>query len=299
MDDKAADGRKTRTKIVKIGDRRFLTRGLDTPILGDFYHRAMTVSWPVFFSAFALAFLAMNAIFALIYRLGAAPIANARPGSLSDLFFFSIETLATVGYGDMHPQTLYGHSVATAEIFTGMSGIAVVTGLVFSRFSRPRARLIFARHPIVGPHNGRTCLMLRMANARHNLISEATAKLWVLLEEEFVEGGRFRRFHELTLERSQNPVFALSWTLFHAIDENSLLHGLGPAELEQADASFIVTFSGLDENSGQRVNARQGYGYQDLRWGHTYADVLDATDDGVPKIDYTKFHDTIPTERAE
>lgn len=294
MDDQAAPGPKTRTKEIKVGNRRFLARGLDAPVLGDLYHRAMTVTWPVFFSAFAIAFLTLNTVFALIYRVGADPIANARPGSVTDLFFFSVETLATVGYGDMHPQTLYGHTVATAEIFTGMSGLAVVTGLIFSRFSRPRARLMFARYPVVGPHNGRSTFMLRMANARHNLITEATAKLWILLEEELTEGGRIRRFHELTLERSQNPVFALSWTLFHVMDETSFMHGLGPADLEQADANFIVTFSGLDDNSGQRVNGRQSYSFQDVRWGHAYVDVLDATAEGLPKIDYTKFHDTTP-----
>ena len=290
--------RRTRTRIVTIGNRRVLTSGLAEPFLGDFYHRAMTVSWPVFFASFAAIFFLANCVFAVIYSLGHDPIANARPGNLLDLFFFSIETLATVGYGDMHPQTIYGHAVATGEIFTGISGLAVVTGLVFSRFSRPRARLIFARRPVVGPHNGQTCLMLRIANARHNLISEAMAKLWILLEEEVAEGGQYRRFHELDLERSQNPVFALSWTLFHIIDEHSLLHGLTATDLEQSDASLIVTFSGLDENSGQRVNARNVYTYRDIRWGHAYVDVLGSTEKGFPKIDYTRFHDTVPLADA-
>lgn len=298
MAEKTSNRRKPRSKIIKIGERRFLTKGLDAPVLGDFYHRAMTVSWPVFFSSFALIFLGLNVIFALIYRLGTAPIANTRPGDLTDLFFFSIETLATVGYGDMHPQSLYGHMVSTAEIFTGMSGLAVVTGLVFSRFSRPRARLLFTRHPIIGPHDGRTCLMLRIANARHNPISEATAKLWIVLLVDLAEGGRYRRFHELILERSQNPVFALSWTLFHVIDADSVLQGLDPVDLERGDAAFIVTFSGLDDSSGQRVNARHAYSHHDLRWGHAYVDVLGATDDGFPKIDYTRFHDTVPIKRV-
>lgn len=299
MNDDAGSGRKARTRMVRIGNRRILAKGLETPVLGDLYHRAMTVSWPVFFFSFAVIFLTSNAIFALIYAIGSAPIANVHPGSLADLFFFSIETLATVGYGDMHPQTVYGHLVSTAEIFTGTSGLAVVTGLVFSRFSRPRARLIFARHAIIGPHNGQTCFMLRIANARHNLISEATAKLWILVEEQFAEGGRFRRFHELALERSQNPAFALSWTLFHVIDESSMMHGLGPGELSDADAMFIVTFSGLDENSGQRVNARHSYNHQDLRWDHAYVDVLDVSASGFPRIDYTRFHETVPLEPAE
>jgi inward rectifier potassium channel len=237
-------------------------------------------------------------IFAAVYSLGEAPIANARPGHPLDLFFFSIETLGTVGYGDMHPQTTYGHAVATVEIFTGMIGIAVVTGLIFSRFSRPRARLVFSRHPVIGPHDGRPCLMLRIANQRHNTISGATAKLWVVLEEEIAEGARFRRFHELALERNENPVFVLSWTLFHVIDESSLLNGLDLSDLEGADAVFVVTFGGIDESANQRVNARQTFSYRDVRWNHLFVDVLRSTEEGMPLIDYTKFHETKPVEPA-
>ena len=281
-----------KTRVLEIGDRRFVASGLNTPVFGDLYYRAMIVSWPGFFSAFAGIFLITNGLFAGLYFLGSNPVANTRPGSITDLFFFSIETLATVGYGDMHPQTIYGHVVSTLEIFTGMSGLAVVTGLVFARFSRPRARLIFARNPVVGPHDGETCLMLRIANARHNMISEASAKLWIAFEEMIAEGVLFRRFQELQLVRSENPVFALSWTLFHVIDESSILHGMSPDDLDAADAVLIVTFSGVDENAGQRVNARHSYSYRDWRWGHRYVDVLGSTASGDPKIDYTKFHET-------
>ena len=281
-----------KTRIVKVGGRRFVANGLDAPLFGDLYYRAMTLSWLGFFASFAAIFLAANAFFAMLYSFGHAPIANTRTGDFTDLFFFSIETLATVGYGDMHPQTVYGHLVATVEIFTGMSGLAVVTGLVFARFSRPRARLIFARYPVIGPHDGQPNLMIRIANARHNMISEASAKLWIALEEEIAEGTRFRRFYELKLERSENPVFALSWTLFHVIDETSVLHGMGPPDLEGPDAVLILTFSGVDENAGQRVNARHSYSHREFRWGHRYVDVLGSTSTGIPKIDYTKFHDT-------
>jgi inward rectifier potassium channel len=300
MTDDEADGRRLKrrarpkARIVKVGDRRILASGLDAPVFGDLYYQAMRVSWLGFFAGFAGIFLLANILFALIYSVGANPIANARPGSLTDLFFFSVETVATVGYGDMHPQTFYAHLVATIEIFTGMSGLAVVTGLVFSRFSRPRARLIFARNLVVGPHDGHTCLMVRVANQRHNMISEATAKLWILIEEEVDEGARFRRFHELTLERSENPVFALTWMLFHVIDETSLLHDLGPSDLEGSDAAFIVTISGIDDAANQRVNSRKVFSYRDVRWGHRYVDVLGATASGLPKIDYTKFHDSAP-----
>jgi inward rectifier potassium channel len=287
--------RRPRSQVVKVGDRKILASGLDAPFLGDLYYQAMKSSWPAFFGAFAAVFLVVNVIFASVYRLGENPIANAKPGSLKDLFFFSIETLGTVGYGDMHPQTAYGHAVAAVEIFTGMSVIAVVTGLVFARFSRPRARLVFARHMVVGPHEEKQTLMMRMANQRHNMISEASAKLWVLLEAQTAEGERYRRFYELPLERGENPVFVLSWTIFHVIDESSVLFGMGADELEEADAVFIVTFAGLDEAANQRVNARQSFSHQSIRWGHRYADVLGTTKDGMPRIDYGKFHDTQST----
>src|SRR5258708_28197415 len=161
---------------------------------GDFYYRAMKVSWPKFFAGTAVVFLSLNSCFALAYVLGDDPIANTRPHSFVDLFFFSVETLATVGFGDMHPQTTYAHVVATVEIFTGMSFLAVMTGLIFARFSRPRARFVFARFPIVSQHEGQLTLMIRVANARHNTISGATARLWLIRGENSAEGQYYRRY---------------------------------------------------------------------------------------------------------
>jgi inward rectifier potassium channel len=145
----------------------------------DLYYRAMTAFWPVFFGSAALIFIALNVVFAFLYSLGHDPIANAAENGLLAPFYFSIETLATVGYGDMHPQTNYGHLVATVEIFTGMSFLAVMTGLIFARFSRPRARFVFANTAVITRHEGKLALMIRTANARHNTISRASARLWL------------------------------------------------------------------------------------------------------------------------
>jgi inward rectifier potassium channel len=160
--------RPDRFQRVRIGHREVETLGLTPGFWTDLYHRAMTVSWPAFFATAALIFIALNALFAVLYSLGNRPIANVAGQGILDLFYFSIETLATVGYGDMHPQTNYGHFVATVEIFTGMSFLAVMTGLIFARFSRPRARFVFADHPVVTMHEGHPTLMIRLANARHN-----------------------------------------------------------------------------------------------------------------------------------
>jgi inward rectifier potassium channel len=281
---------------IRLGTREIEARGLAGGFWSDLYYRSMTVSWPGFFASAAVIFAALNGAFASIYFLGDQPVANAVPGRFLDLVYFSIETLATVGYGDMHPQTDYGHMVATVEIFTGMSFLAVMTGLVFSRFSRPRARFVFARYPIVASHEGQPTLMIRVANARHNTISGAVARLWLIRGEHSAEGQYFRRYYELDLRRNENPVFALSWTIFHAIDESSPLYGASPDDLAQAEALLILTISGLDDNSAQQLNARQSYSQEQIRWQHRYVDIASNADDGRLLLDYGKFHDVTPEE---
>jgi inward rectifier potassium channel len=281
-------------QLIRLGNREIEARGLAGGFWSDLYYRSMTVSWPAFFASAAAIFLVLNGGFALIYSLGDNPIANAVPGRFLDLLYFSIETLATVGYGDMHPQTDYGHLIATVEIFTGMSFLAVMTGLVFSRFSRPRARFVFARYPIVTRHEGQPTLMVRVANARHNTISGAMARLWLIRGEQSAEGQYFRRYYELDLRRSENPVFALSWTIFHPIDESSPLYGSGPDELAKAEALLVLTISGLDDNSAQQLNARHNYSQDHIRWQHRYVDISSSADDGRLIIDYGRFHDVTP-----
>ena len=285
-----------KSKLIRLGGREVLSRGLAGAFWSDFYYRAMAVTWPGFFAGAAGIFLTLNGVFAFLYSLGKDPVANTTPGRFLDLVYFSIETLATVGYGDMHPQTDYGHVVATVEIFTGMSFLAVMTGLVFARFSRPRARLIFARHPVVTLHEGKPTLMIRVANARQNAISGAMARLWLIRGELTAEGQYLRRYHELYLLRNENPVFALSWTIFHPIDESSPLFGTSAEQLAEADAVLVLTLEGLDENSSQQLNARRNYTPDQIRWQHRYVDISSNTDDGRMLIDYRKFHDVTPEQ---
>ena len=291
MSDQQQSSSNTRARMFRIGDRQVLTRGLSVTFWGDFYHNCMIVSWPVFFAGYLAFFLSSNCVFAILYLMGTDPIANARPWSL-DLFFFSIETLATVGYGDMHPQSTYAHVIATVEIFFGLSMLAVVTGLVFQRFARPRARILFAQKLLMTQHEGKPTFMVRMANERHNAISNATAKLWYLRAEVSAEGQHYRRFHTLRLDREQSPIFSLSWTLFHVIDEQSLLWNMTAADFEAVDASFLLTVTGHDETSGQDVHVRQAYTYQDIVWNHRYLDILGPNEAGVLELDYTRFHMT-------
>ena len=271
------------------------SRGAPGGFWTDLYHRSMTVHWPGFFGSAALIFIALNTVFGLLFWLGQDPIANTSPElplPLS-LFYFSIETLATVGYGDMHPQTNYGHLIATIEIFTGMSFLAVMTGLIFARFSRPRARFVFADYPVVAAHQGQPTLMMRVANARNNTMSQATARLWLVRLEYTAEGHQLRRFHELKLERQEHPMFALSWTLLHKIDENSALFEVTTEELEKTDAALVLNVSGIDDSSSQSLHARKLYYHTDIRWQHRYQDITSISQQGRLLIDYGKFHDII------
>jgi inward rectifier potassium channel len=292
----AAPGESSKSRVVRVGAREIETRGLATGFWTDLYHRSLTVYWPVFFASAAAIFIMLNAVFAFLFWLGDEPIANVAPNlplPLS-LFYFSIETLATVGYGDMHPQTNYGHLVATVEIFTGMSFLAVMTGLIFARFSRPRARFLFADHPVVTVQQGRPTLMIRIANARNNTISQATARLWVIRLETMKEGHQLRRYYELKLDRREHPMFSLSWTLFHCIDEASDLYGMSPADLAATEASLVLNVSGVDDNSAQPLYSRKIYSHREIRWNHRYRDITSHSAEGRLVLDYSLFHGVVP-----
>jgi len=282
--------------FIGISGREIEARGLADNFWTDLYHRSMTVYWPVFFGTAAVIFIVLNMVFAFLYWLGHEPIANVAGNTSFGLFYFSVETLATVGYGDMHPQTHYGHLIATIEIFTGMSFLAVMTGLIFARFSRPRARFIFARNPVVTIHEGQPTLMIRIANERNNTISQAMARLWLVRMETTAEGTDFRRYYELSLDRSEHPMFMLSWSIFHAIDETSPLYRMTPAELAAGDAALTLNVSGVDDNSAQYLYARKLYSHQDIRWNHRYRDITSFSKTGVLVIDYSLIHEILPVD---
>jgi inward rectifier potassium channel len=290
---------RARARVRKLGDRRIIAEGLEGNLWKDIYFNAMTASWPAFIATLAAAFLGLNIFFALIYDLGPAPIANAREGSLADLFFFSVETISTVGYGDMHPQTMYGHVVATTENFIGLMLLAMMTGLVFARIARPRARLVFARYPVVARHDGVPTLMFRLANARSNFISEATAKLWMIGATVSEEGRRLVGFQPMRLIKSENPTLALSWILFHPIDADSPLFGMDEQALAASEINFVISIVGFDETSSQIVHARDTFAAQDVRFGHEFVDIIRIDEQGLRHIDYAKINATKPLSPSD
>jgi inward rectifier potassium channel len=285
------------SRELHLNDRVIVAHGMPVRFWQDIYHRALVVNWPTFFVSLAVLFLLLNTAFASLYMLGTASIANQFPAGFGGAFFFSVETLATVGYGDMHPQTVYAHAIATLEIFVGMSGIALATGLIFARFSRPRAKIMFARYAIVRPIDGRMTLMVRAANERQNVIAEARAKLRMMRVETTVEGYTLRKLYDLQLIREQHPAFLFGWNLMHVIDESSPLCGETAETLKAADASLLITIEGSDESTSQTMMARHAWAGADIYWQHAYVDLL-REEDGVSHIDYAHFNDIVPLEPA-
>jgi inward rectifier potassium channel len=276
---------------MRVGGRAVVTRGIAPAIFQDLYHYLMTVSWPRLFAALAAFFLVFDFLFGCLYYLQPGSVANLSPPGFAGAFFFSVETLATVGYGEMHPHTLYGHLVSMVEVFVGLMMLALVTGLMFARFSRPRARFLFARFAVVRRLEGRPTLMFRAANARQNVVQEASAKLRMLRDVVTAEGFEIRRITDLKLVREQHPAFFVGWTLMHVIDESSPLSSETEESLRRTGASFILSLSGTDETTGHTLMARQDYPATAILWNKAFRDVLDVTAEGVLLFDYTGFHE--------
>jgi inward rectifier potassium channel len=268
---------------VKVGVRRFS--------LGDPYYLVLSMRWPTFIAAVLAAFLAANLLFAVLYWAVPGSVANVRPGAFGDAFFFSVETLATVGYGVMTPASVYGHSVATAEIFVGMFLTALATGAFFARFARPSARMVFSETAVVAPYEGGRALMMRLASRRLQGISEVTARLHYFRNEAAAE-GRFRRFDELNLVRNSMPVLSLSWTLIHVIDEHSPLWGMTEERMVAEAPVIMLSIRGFDEAISAAINDRQTYRRDDLRFDHSFVDILRDLPDGMIELDITRIHET-------
>jgi len=239
-------------------------------------------------------YLTGNCMFALGYLAGGDGIENARHGSFSDAFFFSVQTMATIGYGKFAPRTLFAHILVTLETFVGLLGVAMTTGLTFAKFSRPTARVLFSRVAVVRPWNGIPSLMFRMANQRSNQIVEAHLHVVLARDETTAEGESIRRFHDLELTRRQNAIFALSWTAMHAITERSPLYGASSTSLAAAGAEIVVSLVGTDETFSQTVHARYSYVPDEIVWDARFVDIISQLPDGRRRIDYTRFHDVVP-----
>ena len=264
----------------------------------DLYYWLLTLRWPSFAVCLLGIYLVINVFFATLYYLGRGCIDGMPPGSFVSAFFFSVETLATVGYGHMYPATIYGHVVATAEIITGMAGIAVMTGLIFVRFSRPTARLLFSRVLLVSPFDGQPALMMRVANQRRQPMAEAEFRLMMIRHEPTVEDPSMHRFHALPLQVDRLIMFPAALTIRHLIDESSPLHGMTPEMYERTDIRFMASVMCLDKVLQAPVQSDQSYNWRDVRFGEQFVEMYRDDARGRLVADYARLHDTEPARTS-
>ncbi|HEY1723696.1 MAG TPA: ion channel [Magnetospirillaceae bacterium] len=271
----------------------------DGPIRRDVYHWLLNTPIYNFIVALIGGYLGLNVIFALGYLACGDAIANARPGSFEDAFFFSVQTMATIGYGRMEPIGLAANLLVTFEAGIGLFGVAVASGLMFARFTRPNAGVRFSAKITVSEFDGRPMLMLRLANRRDDGIHEARVHLTLLRDEVTREGIEIRRLHDLHLERSNSPTFALSWTVMHEIGPKSPLYGKTHDDLVAEDALIVVVFAGHHSGFSQEVHARAAFGPDAIAWNARYVDVFVEQPDGRWALDFSRFDDVVPVPGIE
>ncbi|MEW5850187.1 MAG: ion channel [Myxococcota bacterium] len=276
-----------------------IRRGLEAHPFADAYHYLLTAPWPRFIFIMAALYVVANMVFATLYVVTGSHIENARQGNLVDAFFFSVQTMATIGYGYMAPVGFAANVLVAVEAVVGMVGLALMTGLAFAKFSRSTARVLFSKVAVIHPRDGVPCLMLRMANERTSQIVEAQARVVLARDEVTQEGDRMRRFHELKLSRSHTHLFALTWTAIHPITPDSPLYGLTRESMAAVSGELVASLVGTDEGSGQTVHALYSYFPDDIRWDTRFVDVLSTRSDGARVVDYTRFHETEPFRAAE
>jgi inward rectifier potassium channel len=269
------------------------THGQDVPLFEDVYHRVLAMPWWRFFAYVGATWVAINLVFALLYAAVPGCVSGAAPGDLEDAFYFSVQTLATIGYGAMAPATRFGHVVVVFEALVGTLGVALVTGATFAKFARPTARVLFGSKAVVHMRDGVPHLVFRLANWRGNMVVEGQLRVLLLVRQTTREGDVIRMPVELPLVRDRTALFALTWVPMHRIDEKSpLWGGLAARDRLLADnAEIFLSFSGMDETLGQSIQARYRYRLDDIVYNARFADVLTIEPDGTRTIDYARFHD--------
>lgn len=274
--------------------RATLTRSAVARPENNFYHWLLGTSWTKFLLLVIMVYLGTNLLFAFAYLwCGDGAITNAQPGSLLDVFFFSVQTMATIGYGRMTPVGHWPNGIVTFEAFFGIVYSALTTGLAFARFTRPTAGVRFSKVAIIGNHDGIKTLKFRVLNERSSHIVEAQLRLWLIAESMTAEGERYRRSVELPLHRAESPVFSLTWTAMHSLDESSLLAEC-LAQSSNQQWHLLITFTGYHESLANQVYARHVYVPKDIQQNATFMDIVTVLPDGGRVIELANFEKWIP-----
>ena len=275
--------------INKDGSFNVRRRGVRS-LAGSFYMHLVGLSWPRFLGLVALAYVAVNLVFAALYLLlGPASLravdVNMGLGDFGRAFFFSVHTLTTVGYGDVYPLGLAANTLAALEAGIGLMGFALATGLLFARFSRPNAQLVFSDQMVVAPYGEGHSLQFRVANRRHNVLTDVQADMMLMTVEQDPQGQFRRNFVELKLERKKVFFLALTWTVVHPIDAASPLAGKTAADLERLQAEVLILIRGYDDSFTQVVNTRYSYRWEEIEWAARFTPAFDVAPGGHLVLD--------------
>ena len=263
------------------------------PDMRDLYHALLRVPWWGAMLVIIAAYVLLNALFATLY-MGSGGIANAE-GNFLDSFFFSVQTMGTVGYGTMYPQTRLANFIVVAESIVGLLVTAVATGLVFVRFSHVRPRVAFSEKIGISPVDGVPTLMVRIGNERRNGIVDVVFRVTLMRRTKTAEGVHIFRASDLVLVRNRAPVLNRSWMIMSRIEPGSSLHDYTPERFLAEDVTLTFEVSGTDDTSLQPVHARCVYAARNVVFGARLADVLSELPDGNVKLDLARFHDLVPT----
>jgi inward rectifier potassium channel len=284
--------RKRRNIRVRAGQFEFVKLNVEKFDWRDTYHFILTLSWPGFAGIVFGIYLLINVLFAFLYMLNPHAIAEMAPGSFLAAFFFSVETLATVGYGHMYPETFYGHLIAMFEIMVGMFGLAVITGLIFVRFSRPTARIHFSKVAVIAPFDGTPNLMIRVANLRHQAMVEPQFRMILLRSVITAEGDNVRRFHPLKLEFDHLISFPAVLTVRHRIDKQSPIFGMTPEDFQRLDFHIIASIVGVDTVIVAPVESFGDYNFDQIEWNRRFVEIYDQNKEGEWTVDYGRIDET-------
>ncbi len=281
-----------RTNKTSYGEVRVINAPPSTA--RDVYHMMMAAPWWFAIALIVLLFLGLNTLFAVLYYFTHG-VANARPESFADVFFFSVQTMGTIGYGAMYPVSLLANLLVVAEAVVSLVVTAMATGIVFAKFSQSQARIFFTSRVTISPQNGVPTLAFRVGNGRNNQIVEANIRVVIMRTERTAEGDLFYRMYDLPLVRERTPALARSWTAMHSIVPGSLLYGQTPESLKKSEVELIITVIGTDDTSLQPVHARHRYTDDPIIWGARPADVLHEEPSGEIVLDMAAFDDIVPT----
>jgi len=276
-----------------------IRKGAPAELRRDLYFFFLEGSWTRLLMSLVFVYVILNVLFAGLYMLEPGSISGTSTDGFAHAFFFSVQTMSTIGYGGLTPATAYGDLIVTIEAAVGLLGVALATGMIFAKVSRPQASVLFSNVMVLTTRHGVRTLMLRAGNARGNEVSDAEVSLTVLKEEISPEGHHMRMLHDLKPVRGRTPMFSMSWSIFHEIDEDSPLFDVDWDSPDDHIMVFIVTLKGHDGTYGSTTSARHLYYPDDVKVDHRFVDVMSQLEDGRLMVDYTKFHDTLPDEQAE